>query len=95
MRNYLLDLQAGLSEVHRTVDPHGIICVVVQDSYYKEYRIALQRIATEVMASHGRGLVFRHDYDAHNPRLPSTPVRSTGSNTRRQTTETVLVFQRP
>ena len=95
MRNYLVDLQAGLSEIHRTVDSRGVVCVVVQDSYYKERRIALQRIATEIMASHGRILVFRHDYDAHNPRLRSHPVLPMGSNTRRQTTETVLVFQQP
>lgn len=68
LRNYLVDLQRGLFEIHRTVTPRGTLCLVVQDSYYKEHRIALQRIVTEVLESRGRPLSCRYDRPVRTPR---------------------------
>ena len=68
LRNYFIDLQGGLLEIDRTVAKQGKICLVVQDSYYKEKRIDLQRIVTEMLQSQGRTRQFRYDYTVRNPR---------------------------
>ena len=68
LRNYLLDLQRGLFEIHRTVTPRGTLCLVVQDSYYKEHRIDLQRIVTQMLESRGRILSCRYDHPVRTPR---------------------------
>ena len=86
MRNYLENLQAGLAEINRTVNPSGTICIVVQDSYYKEYLIDLQSIVIETLNSLGRTLTYRHDHPAPNPRA------QIDSNTKRHNIETLLVF---
>lgn len=86
MRNYLENLQAGLAEINRTVNPSGTICIVVQDSYYKEFLIDLQSIVIETLDSLGRTLSNRHDHPAPNPRA------QIDSNTKRHNIETLLVF---
>ena len=86
MRNYLENLQAGLAEINRTVNPSGTICIVVQDSYYKEFLIDLQSIVIETLDSLGRTLTYRHDHPAPNPRA------QIDSNTKRHNIETLLVF---
>ena len=68
LRNYLFDLQRGLFEIHRTVAPGGTLCLVVQDSYYKEHRVDLQRIVTEMLESRGRVLSCRYDHPVRTPR---------------------------
>ena len=68
MANYLHSLQAGLLETHRVVRPDGVICVVVQDSYYKEIHIDMQSIVAETLEAAGCAVVARHDYPAPNPR---------------------------
>ena len=93
MRNYLMHLQAGLLEIARTTTPSGTICIVVQDSYYKEHRIDLQRIVIQILASLGRRITDRHDYRARNPRSHATHAKgTTGSAHRRPHTESLLVF---
>ena len=64
MSNYLLGLQAGLFSLARAVKPHSPICVVVQDSHYKEMHVDLQRIVVEIMDATDRGLLARYDYAA-------------------------------
>ena len=91
LRNYLQDLQSGIAEVARTVKGGGRICMVVQDSYYKEHRIDLQTIVVELMEASGRTLHSRADYLAPTPR--SKVVQSKGKVLVRTTTETVLVFR--
>ena len=95
MRNYLLGLQAGLAEIHRTVIPHGVVCLVIQDSFYKDYRLDLQRMVVEMMAAFGRLLVSRHDHATNHPRLRSRPDVSDPSSSNRDATETLLVFTQP
>ena len=91
MRNYLGNLQAGLAEINRTVDSRGTICVVVQDSYYKEFLIDLQRIVIETLDSLGRTLTHRHDHPAPNPRT-QMDINAELHTSKRQNTETLLVF---
>ena len=91
LRNYLMDLQSGMFELARIVTPGGPICTVIQDSYYKEYRLDLQAIIAELMHSAGRTLSHRRDFPAPAPR--STILSTSGATLARHTTETLLVFK--
>lgn len=91
LRNYFDDLQAGLVEMDRTVDCLGTICVVVQDSYYKEVLIDLQSVVTEIMTDCGRPLTQRRDYAAPNARSHEK-YNVEGQLQRRHHTETLLIF---
>ena len=71
MTNYLTSLQSGLEEIDRVVRSDGAVCVVVQDSYYKEVHVDLQRIVAEMFVELGRPVSYRHDYSAPNPRRGS------------------------
>ena len=92
MTNYLMSLQDGLKEIDRAVVKGGVICVVVQDSYYKELHVDLQEMVAEMFAETGRAMWRRHDYAAPSPR------RGSGSEKRcedRRTScrESLLVFK--
>ena len=91
MRNYLLKLKKGIDEISRTVKEEGMICVVVQDSRYKEIHINLQRIVSDLLAANGRPLVLRIDHPAKNLRFPQVEMpRSEASEPKN--TETLLVY---
>ena len=91
LRNYLIDLQTSIAEVARTVNKDGNICMVVRDSYYKEYRIDLQMIVVELMQASDRALHARCDYSTTSPR--SKVVQNGNKVMLRTTMETVLIFQ--
>ena len=91
MRNYLVHLQASLAEISRLVAPAAPICIVVQDSYYKELLIDLQRIIMETLGAFGRPLACRYDYTVTNPRSQVNP-KARNHFTRRKNTESLLVF---
>ena len=91
MANYLRSLQAGLRETHRVVKPHGAICVVVQDSYYKEIHIDMQGIVAEILGAAGRSVVACRDYPAPNPRRKQQSGRQSHT-TIRPSIESLLVF---
>ena len=95
MSNYLSHLQSGLVEIDRTVDPNGVICIVVQDSYYKEHRIDLQRLVTEILESRGRVLNYCYDYPVRTPRSPVTILDAGDKRPNRSNTESLLVFTVP
>ena len=91
MSNYLTQLQLSLLEIHRTVTPSGVICIVVQDSYYKTFLVNLQQIVVETLQACGRRLRQRYDYPAPNPRTDRHCAIDT-SPPPRFNTETLLVF---
>ena len=91
MHGYLSALQQGLSEIHRTVAPHGTICMVLQDSYYKSLHIDLQRIVTEMLSALGRSLVARHDFPVATLRSRMNP-RARRHLDARNNSESLLVF---
>ena len=90
LRNYLQDLQSSMAEVARVVKEGGTICMVIQDSYYKEYHIDLQAIVSESMCAFGRELKMRSDYSTITPR--SRFAKLGGKALARTSTETVLLF---
>ncbi len=92
MANYLHSLQAGLLETHRVVRPDGVICVVVQDSYYKELHIDMQGIVAETLEAVGRAVLARHDYPAPNPRRQRQSDHHSHT-AKRPSTESLLVFR--
>ena len=91
MTNYLGGLQGGLWELGRAVRRGRPICVIVQDSYYKEVPVAMQRIVIETMSEVGRRLRARYDYPAPNPRRPLSPARNCPGRLP-VSQETLLVF---
>ena len=72
LRNYLYNIQAGIEEINRTVSANGSVCIVVQDSFYKEIHIDMQRILVEMLYHRGRHLIQRHDFPAPHPRSYSS-----------------------
>lgn len=59
---YFDALFRSLTEIDRTLDRPGECFVVVQDSYYKEMRVDLARITTEMAYCLGWGCDFRRDF---------------------------------
>ena len=92
LKQYLRDLQESLFEIGRTVHPSGVICMVVQDSYFKTFHIDLQRIVCETLRSRGRALTCRYDYSASNPRSLYTESGTDCPPKNRNHKETLLVF---
>ena len=91
LRNYLWKLKRGLDEIDRTVKREGVICIVVQDSRYKELHINLQQIVFELLAAGGRRLRSRIDHPAKNIRFPQVQIRETRQESVKNV-ETLLVF---
>ena len=91
MYNYMVGLQEGLSELSRTVHREAPICIVVQDSFYKELRVPLQRVVIETLGQSGRSIVDRHDFEVRTLRSRMNP-RSSRHLTTRTNTESLLVF---
>ena len=91
MRRYLIGLQAGLFEINRTVSSGGRICIVVQDSYYKELHIDLQRVIIETIEGLGRRLTNRDDYPATRLRSRMNP-EARRHLVHRTNIESLLVF---
>ena len=91
MRNYLVNLQLGLKEIDRTVARNGRIAVVIQDSFYKEVHVDMQRVVQEAMHEYGRTLVHRRDYPAKNLRSRMNP-RACSHLSTRENCESLLVF---
>lgn len=91
MANYLGTLQAGLRELSRTVRADCPICIVVQDSYYKEMLVEMQRIVIEMMSDVGRTIRARYDYPAPNRRRKPSRAKSS-SDGMPGNLETLLVF---
>ena len=53
LAQYFLGYAASLAQVSQVTSPTGTIGLVVQDSYYKELRIDLALITTEILAAFG------------------------------------------
>ena len=92
MSNYFRGLQRGLLELDRVVILGGPICLVVQDSYYKEHHVDLQRIVVETMDSLDRQVVHRRDYEAVHHRARMNP-RARRYVPNRRGCESLLVFR--
>ena len=90
VQNYFVDLQLSTKELARVTTDSGVICLVVQNSYYKDVPIILQDIITELFFAHGRRLKARRDYSAPNSRSPASAA---AEPTLRCSTESLLVFQ--
>ena len=92
MKIYLSDLQRGLQETARVVNPPGSIAIVVQDSHYKEIPVRLQEIVVEMMDAEGRSLVHRNDFAVKHHRAWMNP-RAARHLAVRRNKESLLVFR--
>ena len=93
MKNYFIGLQKGLHEIDRVVKPDGHICLVVQDSRYKEFHINLQQIVIDTMEARGINLLDRNDHPAPNPRFSNVALVN-GGNRCGKNMESLLVFKK-
>lgn len=91
MQRYIVSLQAGLVETARVVVDKGTIAIVVQDSYYKEVPVDLQRIVIDVFVAEGRKLIDRHDFAVRHHRVQMNP-RAQRHLATRNNAESLLVF---
>ncbi len=92
MSNYLQGLQAGLFEVARTVKRKAPLCIVVQDTHYKELHVNLQRIVIEILLGMDRSLHARHDFAVTSSRSRMNP-RARLHLRDRDNVESLLVFR--
>ena len=92
MSQYLRDLQDSLFEIDRIVNRKGVICLVIQDSYFKTFHIDLQGIVSETLRYRERNLTCRHDYSAPNPRSHTAMPGSDCRPSIRHHKESLLVF---
>ena len=91
MRHYLLQLEQSIAEINRTVTPDGTICLVVQDSRYKEIHIHLQRVVAELFQVRGRQLRAQIDHPVTNKRFIRRDLDSNPSSNLLDA-ESLLVF---
>jgi DNA modification methylase len=91
LSKYVSSIEASIDEISRVVKTHGSIAVVVQDSYYKELRIDLQKVFIELMAMHNRPLRIRQDHPA-KALLSNMHPFARRHTPKRNNTESLLVF---
>ena len=87
----MADMEESLSNLVESVLPDGPICIVVQDSRYKELLIDLPRIVTETMTSLGRDVKQREDFAVKHLRSNMNPRARVHAGSR-SAVESLLVF---
>lgn len=91
LRNYLGDLELSLETIDRIVKHDGRIGIVVQDSHYKEIRIDLQGIVTQMFESVDRRLICREDNPVRHHLARMNPA-ARKHLAERSNVESLLVF---
>jgi hypothetical protein len=92
LTKYLVSLQAGLSDLIRVVSTNGPICIIVQDSHYKELHIDLQQIVTEMMNANDKRLESRSNYAVKHHKARMNP-RARRHLSDRKNSESLLIFR--
>ena len=92
LRNYFLGLQLGLRELARTVVPGGPVCVVVQDSFYKDIHLDLQRFVIETFATYDRRMSERDNFPVKHLLSQANP-KARRYLQYRSNSESVLLFR--
>lgn len=91
--NYFADLQLSISEMSRVCKPGARICIVAQDSYYKEVHNDLPKIITEMASIEGFQLSQVFSYTKKNP-ISLINRNSKSYNQRKPTTESAILLTR-
>ncbi len=89
---YFSSLEASIDEVARILKPGGQLCMVVQDSSYKDLRIDLQRAVEELARESGIDRTFRSDYRVPHSRAYQNPKHRRYWQSPSVPTESLLVF---
>ncbi|WP_159056506.1 DNA methyltransferase [Streptomyces yokosukanensis] len=89
-RQYLRDLSAGFDEMTRVVKPGGTLCMVVQDSYYKDEPVPLADICIDEAEVRGWGLVLNEQFPVK--RTLTTLNKSAREYKKAQVSESVITF---
>lgn len=86
-------MTTSLSEMGKVLRSDGVALLVVQDSYYKEVKVDLQRAVTEIARTVGLTRTARKDFPVSHLRARMNP-RAHVWGAERTTTESLLVFER-
>jgi DNA modification methylase len=73
LRRYLASFQKELCELARVTRNDGVVCIVVQDSYYKDIHIDLQQIVAESAEYAGMTVTDRTDFRVNTLRSRMNP----------------------
>lgn len=93
LSRYFFELDKSIDMLASMIRPDGRICMVVQDSYYKECHLDLQMVTTELAASAGFTLERRLDFEVKQLRSSMNPAARVHRQDR-AATESLLVFGR-
>lgn len=89
---YLRDLSSGFDEMSRVVRSGGSLCMVVQDSYYKDEHVPLAEICVDEAHARGWDLVQMEQFPVK--RTLTTLNRSAREYKKSQVAESVITFAR-
>lgn len=88
---YLRDLSAGFDEMTRVVKPGGTLCMVVQDSYYKDEPVPLADICIDEAGARGWELVLNEQFPVK--RTLTSLNKSAREYKKSQVSESVITFR--
>lgn len=91
--DYFTKLGVSFQQMARVLKPGGHVCIVAQDSAYKEIHIDLASIIAEVLAEHNLSLKERHDFPASKS-MRQIHSLARNHNVNRLPTESILLFRR-
>ena len=91
-RQYLTDLTSGLDELTRVTRKHGLLHMVVQDSYYKDIHVALADICIAELQARGWILETREDFPVK--RILTSLNRSAQSYSKGKVIESTMSLRR-
>lgn len=91
-RQYFSGLALSLKELDRVTKSNSPICLVVQDSSYKDIHVDLQRATTELMEALGRHPCRQTHFKVPHNRSHHNPHHRLYTPTRRPSVESLLVY---
>ncbi|RTZ39137.1 DNA methylase [Candidimonas sp. SYP-B2681] len=91
--SYFDDLFDSIGEISRVTRPGGRVCIVAQDSYYKDVHNDLPAIIGEMAADRGLTPMGSHAYKKSNS-IKLINTRSAGYGVQRFPVETAILFEK-
>ncbi|ADV27469.1 DNA methylase N-4/N-6 domain protein [Pseudoxanthomonas suwonensis 11-1] len=91
--DYFDKLDKSIGEVSRVLKSHGVLVMVVQDSFYKDIHNDLPRIVTEISRNHSLRIRQRNDFLIRRS-MASINNKSKAYRSRSDAVEAVLCFQK-
>jgi len=90
---YFISLTNSVSEISRVLKTKGILAIVVQDSWFKDIHIDLQRVLIEICKSHRLILVNKYEFPS-NTNMGYLNNNSKKYRPKLKAMESVLLFEK-